>query len=205
METIVAIAFNDFVIMAADRNENFSILKLSASTSKIYSIGSHIALATSGDPGDKIQFAEFVQRNMELEKFRDGFEVPIDKAFHWTRWQLATRIRSRNPSQCNPLIGGFDTKRNVGRVFYLDYMGTGIEVGYAIHGYGESFASSFFDRHHKPGLSKEQAIELVKGALNAIQTRIIVSQSVFQMVLIDKDGITPLPDHVINNEQCTPA
>lgn len=202
METVLGVSFNDFVILAADRTQNFSIIRLSEDSSKIYPLASNLAMAIMGESGDTDQFSRFVQCNFELEKFRDdGWEVSMTRAFHWITWQLAQDIRSSSPYVVFPVLGGYDHQEKRGRLYWIDYLGTGAEITYGGHGYGESFAVAFLDRHHKPDMPRELAIELVKGALDAIQTRIIVGQNRFEMILLDKDGAHPLPDHVIDRSK----
>lgn len=203
MDTVLGVAFNDFVILAADRTENFGILRLAENSDKIHRLTTHTAMAITGESGDTDQFSRFVQCNFELEKFRDdGWEVSLDRAFHWITWELAQDIRSNHPYAVFPMLGGYDFNAKKGRLFWLDYLGTGAEVTYGAHGYGESFAIGFLDRYHKADLPKELAIELVKGALDAIQTRLIVGQNKFQMLLMDKDGLHNLPDHVVDRSKC---
>lgn len=196
METVLGVAFNDFVIIAADRSESFGILRMQEDGVKIHNLTSHVAMAITGEAGDTDQFSKFVQCNFELEKFRDdGWEVSLNRAFHWITWELAQDIRSQKPFIVFPLLGGYDFNENRGRLFWLDYLGTGAEVNYGAHGHGECPAISVLDRFHRSDMTKEAAIELVKDALKAIQTRFVVRQNYFQMVLIDKDGIHELPDY----------
>lgn len=203
MDTVLGVTFNDFVIMAADRTENFGILRLTEDSSKMYNLTTHVAMAIMGESGDTDQFSRFVQCNFELEKFRDdGFEVSLNRAFHWITWELAQDIRSNHPYNVFPLIGGYDFNEKRGKVYWMDYLGTGAEVTYGAHGYGESFAIGFLDRYHKANMNKETAIELVKGALDAIQTRLVVGQNRFQMILADKDGIHNLPDYFVDRAKC---
>lgn len=205
MDTVLGVAFNEFVILAADRTETFGILRFAESSDKIHRLTTHSAMAITGEPGDTDQFSRFVQCNFELEKFRDdGWEVSLNSAFHWITWELAQDIRSSTPYAVFPLLGGYDLTKSKGRLFWIDYMGTGAEVTYGAHGYGESFAIGFLDRYHKADLPRELAIELVKGALDAIQTRLIVGQNKFQMLLVDKDGLHNLPDHIIDRSKCAP-
>lgn len=199
MDTILGVAFNDFVILAADRAENMSILRLTEDGTKIHPLTTHTVMAITGESGDTDQFSRFVQCNFELEKFRDdGWELSITRAFHWITWELAQDIRSNHPYAVFPMLGGYDLNEKRGRLFWMDYFGTGAEVSYGGHGYGESFATGFLDRNHRPDMPKDKAIELVKDALDAIQTRLIVGQNRFQMILVDKDGIHDLPDHFVD-------
>lgn len=203
METVLGVTFNDFVILAADRAENFSIIRFGEDSNKIYPLTSHIAMALSGEPGDTDQFSRFVQCNFELEKFRDdGWQVSLKRAFNWITWELAMDIRSSSPYAVFPLVGGYDLTEKQPKLYWIDYLGTGVEVTYGAHGYGEPFAIGFLDRYHKPDMTRELAIQLVKGALDAIQTRLIIGQNKFQMVIVDKDGVHDLPDHVIDRTKC---
>lgn len=203
MDTVLGVTFDDYVIIAADKTDNFGILRITEDYSKIYNLTNHVAMGIMGEAGDTEQFSRFVQCNFELEKFRDdGFEVSLNRAFHWITWELAQDIRSNHPYAVFPIVGGYDLQEKRGRIFWVDYLGTGCEVSYGAHGYGESFATGFLDRYHKPNLSKEQGVELVKCALDAIQTRVVVGQNRFQMILIDKDGIHNLPDHFIDRVKC---
>lgn len=202
MDTALGVQFNDFVIIAADKSENFGILRFTEESTKIYKLTTHCAAAITGEPGDSDQFARFVQCNFELEKFRDdGWEVSLTRAFHWITWELAQSIRSNSPYQVFPILGGYDHKEKKGKIYWIDYLGTGAEVTYAGHGYGESFAIGYLDRYHRPDMTKDQGIELVKGALDAMQTRIIVGQNNFELKLIDKDGVHDLPNHVVDRKK----
>lgn len=198
MDTVLGVAFNDFVILAADKSENFSIIRMSEGGEKIYKLTSKVAMAIVGEPGDATQFSKFVQCNFELEKFRDdGWEVPLNRAFHWITWELAQDIRSNHPYNVFPILGGYDFKEKRGRIYWLDYLGTGAEVTYGAHGYGEGFATGFLDRFHRPDMTREQGVELVKNALDTIQTRLVIGQNVFSMVLVDQEGVHDLPDHKV--------
>lgn len=206
MESCLGVAFKDFVIIAADRTENFSILRFCEDSIKIHHLTKNIAMGITGEPGDTDQFSRFVKCNFELEKFRDdGWDVSLDRAFHWITWELAQDVRSRNPYAVFPILGGYDFKEKRGKIYWIDYLGTGCEVSYGAHGYGESLAIGFLDRHHKHDSTREQAVELIKGALDAMQTRIIVGQNRFQMVLVDKDGVHDLPDHFVDRTKVAPV
>lgn len=199
METSLGVTFDDFVILAADRSECMSIIRFNEHGDKIHRLTSHIAMALTGEPGDTDQFSRFVQCNFELEKFRDdGWQVTLSRAYNWITWELATSIRSSSPYSVFPLVGGYDHNEKQPKLYWIDYLGTGAEVTYGAHGYGDCFAIGFLDRHHRRNMTREQAIQLVKGALDVIQKRLIIGQNIFQMVIVDKDGVHDLPDHVID-------
>lgn len=52
-------------------------------------------MAVSGEPGDTTQFAEYIAKNIQLYKMRNGYELAPSAAVHFTRHTLATHLRSR--------------------------------------------------------------------------------------------------------------
>lgn len=197
MDTILGVSFDDFVILASDKVENFGILRLSEDGKKVYPLTTHVAMAIMGEPGDVEHFTRFVQCNFELEKFRDdGWEVSLTRAYNWISWQLAQDIRSNSFDHVFPIVGGYCYQEKKCALYWMDYLGTCAPVTYGANGYGEPMAIGFLDRHHRSNMTREQGIELVRGALDAITARSMISQNIFQLVLVDKDGIHELPDHV---------
>lgn len=107
--------------------------------------------------GDTIQFAEYIERNLRLDQIRNVHERRPEASASWIRSSLASSLRSRRPYSVNILVGGFDIssaaiiegQEELGgtpKLYWLDYLGTKVEVPFAAHGYGAYFALSLFDR-----------------------------------------------------------
>jgi 20S proteasome subunit beta 4 len=96
--------------------------------------------------GDTIQFAEFVERNIRLYQIRNIYALRPAAAASWIRRSLAESIRSRRPYAVNLLVGGYDTATDTPRLYWVDYLGTMVEVPFGAHGYGSYFALSLLDR-----------------------------------------------------------
>lgn len=62
---------------------------------KMYKMSSNLVMAVSGEPGDTTQFAEYIAKNIQLYKMRNGYELAPSAAVHFTRHTLATHLRSR--------------------------------------------------------------------------------------------------------------
>jgi len=58
-------------------------------------LSSHLLMSICGESGDTTQFAEFIEKNVQLYKMRNGYELPPSSAAHFTRSQLAGYLRSR--------------------------------------------------------------------------------------------------------------
>lgn len=111
MECLLGMAFNEFVILAADQTSSHSILvvkqgkycfsKLDSTDTvivdenKLYKLSEKLLLSVCGESGDTNQFAEFIEKNIQLYKMRNGYDLSPCSAATWTRRNLADSLRSR--------------------------------------------------------------------------------------------------------------
>lgn len=108
------------------------------------------------------------------------------------------------------LIGGYDTKLQKPVLNWIDYLAANVTLPYAAHGYASYYVLSLLDRHHKPGLTLEEGMELMGLCVEEIKRRIPmdfkgiqVSYIIFRMLIsiltmsqirvVDKDGIHEHP------------
>lgn len=96
--------------------------------------------------GDTIQFAEFVERNIRLYEIRNIYPLRPSAAASWIRRSLAESLRSRKPYAVDLLVGGYDIADHKPNLYWIDYLGTVVEVPFAAHGYGSYFALSLLDK-----------------------------------------------------------
>lgn len=141
--------------------------------------------------GDTVQFAEYVERNLRLYGLRcaprstgkrwlndwgrNYVELLPASAAAWTRNQLATSLRSRNPYSVNVLMGGFDVAKSAPALYWIDYLGTLATVPYAAHGYGSYFCLSTMDRFHTPDMDLDQGLALLQRCIEELEKRFIVN------------------------------
>jgi 20S proteasome subunit beta 4 len=92
----------------------------------------------------------------------------------------------------NLLIGGHDDKDGAS-LFYMDYLGSNVQVPFAVHGYGSFFSLSVLDRYYKPDMTQAQAVELLQKCVDEIAGRFVVQLSPFKVKVIDAKGIRVLP------------
>jgi 20S proteasome subunit beta 4 len=100
----------------------------------------------SQKPGDTVQFAEYIERNLRLYQIRHNIPLRPAAAAAWIRRSLAESLRSRSPYSVNLLLGGYDSADHVPALYWVDYLGTAASVPFAAHGYGAYFALSLLDR-----------------------------------------------------------
>ena len=75
-------------------------------------------------------------------QYKNGYKLSIDDTANYIRHELAEAIR-KGPYMVNCLLAGFEGDKP--RLFWLDYLGSVIEVRKAAHGYAKYLVSSTMD------------------------------------------------------------
>lgn len=62
---------------------------------KMHKLTEHLVMAAVGESGDKTQFAEYIAKNIQLYKMRNGYGLTPTAAANYTRRSLAEYLRSK--------------------------------------------------------------------------------------------------------------
>ena len=95
---------------------------------------------TSGEPGDRVQFSEFVAANVRLYALRNQSKLSTKAIANFARGELATALR-KGPKQCNLLVAGYDKDKGPS-LYFLDYLATMHKMNVAGYGYGKSIEAT---------------------------------------------------------------
>jgi len=193
MECLIGIQGKGFVLVAADTVSARSIVSMKQDYDKMFKLSDKLLMLVTGESGDTVQFAEYIGKNIQLYKMRNGYELSPKAAANFTRKNLAEYLRSNTPYMVNLLMAGVDTDDGPS-LFFLDYLASLNKVPFAAHGYGSMFTMSIMDRHYYPDITLDQAKELMQKCVNEIKQRFIVNMPTFKARYVDKDGIHDLPD-----------
>mmetsp|Transcript_777 Transcript_777/g.1634 ORF Transcript_777/g.1634 Transcript_777/m.1634 type:complete len:195 (-) Transcript_777:295-879(-) len=185
-DTVFAIQGADFVLMGADTSANQSIIRMKIGEDKMLEASSHMIMGATGDGGDRVQFTEFVQANMQLYKYRNGIALSTHAAANFIRGELATALR-KGPYNCNLLVAGYDNDKP--SLYYIDYLSCLHKMHCSGHGYGAIFMYSLFDKWWKPNMTLDEAKELAKMCLAEVKARLVVAPPEFKFKVVDKDGV----------------
>ena len=111
----------------------------------------------------KVQFAEFIQANVQLYGMRSNRTQALSPAAvsSFVRTELASSLRSRvgigsclnfnlkqlikmvkKPYTVNLLIAGYDTVNDKPELYWLDYLAAKAKLPYAAHGYAQYYCLS---------------------------------------------------------------
>lgn len=189
MESLIGITGKGYTIVATDCNAARSIIKMKSDDDKQKLLGSHLIMAYAGESGDTVQLAEYLERNMRLYSIRNNIELRPRAAASWVRSQLAQSIRSRNPYQVNLLLGGYDAPESEPALYWIDYLGTLVKVPFAAHGYAAYLTLSTMDRYHRPDMSLDEGLDLLRKCIDELRTRFIIDVGKFRVRVVDSAGV----------------
>lgn len=190
MDIILGIKVQDATIIATSKAFTRGISVLKDTDDKTRKLNTHNLLAYTGESGDTVQFAEYVQANIQLHTMRENdFELSPKATASFVRNQLASSIRSRKPFQANVLLAGFDVKTDTASLNWIDYLGTRAELPYGAHGYAAFYASSVLDRHYRKDMKLEDGLVLLRMCLKELETRMPIDFKGVYVKAVDKNGI----------------
>ncbi|GCB79593.1 hypothetical protein scyTo_0016982 [Scyliorhinus torazame] len=198
MEYLIGIQGRDFVLVSSDRVAASSIVAMKHDYDKMFKLSEKIMLLCVGEAGDTVQFAEYIQKNVQLYKMRNGYELSPSAAANFTRKNLAEYLRSRTPYHVNMLLAGCDEHEGPA-LYYMDYLAALAKAPFAAHGYGAFLTLSILDRYYKPDITREEAVELLKKCLQEIQKRFILNLPSFTVRIIDNNGVHDMEQISVSN------
>lgn len=93
---------------------------------KIMDVDGSKMFAMAGDAGDRVNFCDYVKRNIKLYELRTGIRLSTHAAANFTRHELANALRE-DPKNCNLLLAGLDNEHGAS-LYYLDYLGISLTI-----------------------------------------------------------------------------
>mmetsp|Transcript_3826 Transcript_3826/g.3719 ORF Transcript_3826/g.3719 Transcript_3826/m.3719 type:complete len:195 (-) Transcript_3826:135-719(-) len=190
MDIILGIRVQDSTIIATSKAATRGISVLKDTDDKTRKLNTHNLVAFTGEAGDTVQFAEYIQANIQLHTMRENdVELSPKATASFVRNQLATSIRSRKPYQVNVLIGGYDVNTDQPSLNWIDYLGTQVELPYAAHGYAAFYCTSLLDRHYRKDMKFEEGLDLLKECLKELEARMPIDFKGCYIKVVDKEGI----------------
>ncbi|RMY19187.1 hypothetical protein D0867_04831 [Hortaea werneckii] len=187
-----------------------SILK--SNDDKTRQLNKQTLMAFSGEPGDTgtfhsefierpgtklmlwtVQFAEYIQANIQLYSMRNGLDLSPYEVSSFVRSELAKSLRSRNPYTVNLLMGGYDPIKDKPELYWIDYLASSAPVPYAAHGYAQYYCLSTLDKHHHPDISLEQGMKILRMCTDELKRRLPIDFKGVLVKVIDKNGIREEP------------
>ncbi|GBP42794.1 Proteasome subunit beta type-2 [Eumeta japonica] len=152
---------------------------------KIYTINDHLIMGVIGDHGDSVQLTQYIIKNVQLYRMKNGYELNTDAIVHFTRNSLADTAKNKTPYAVGVLFGGYDKAKGP-RLFYMDYLATCVAVPFMVHGIGGILSLGVIQSLYSP---KREAYALMMACVTEVQARFIVNLQKFQVAVVDSHGV----------------
>lgn len=186
MDTLIGLCGKDFAVVAADKYASTSIVRMKNDEDKVLTVDDDKLLALSGEIGDRVQFGEYIRKNIHLYRLRSSIKLSTTGAAQFARQQLAHFLR-RSPYNVNMMVAGCDEEG--ASLFWVDYLASMVPVTKGAHGYAGYFVEGLLDRWYKEDMSEADAIEILKKCKYELSNRFLACQTDFIVKIVNKDGI----------------
>ena len=165
--TVLAVRYNDGVIMAGDRRATAGNEIAHRSVEKVQPADSHSGVAFAGAASPAIEMVRLFQTQLEHYEKVEGVTLSLEGKAN----QLGQMIRQNLPMAMQgfvivPLFAGFDVRRGTGRIFTYDPTGGPYEEeDFSTTGSGGRLARTAIKLAFRDGMAREEAVESAIQAL----------------------------------------
>ncbi len=160
--TIVAIRYPDGVVMAGDRRATAGSAIAHRHMEKVYPADRHSGVAIAGAAGPAMDMVRLFQLQLEHYEKVEGSALSLEGKAN----QLAQMIRQNMPMAMQglpvlPIFGGYDLRRDAGRLFAYDLTGGRYEeTEYHADGSGGRDARTTIKLGYREDMDQEATVEL---------------------------------------------
>jgi len=164
---VVALKFATGVVFGGDRRATEGFTIADEKMEKVFAADDLSVIAIAGAAGQAIEIVKLFQLELEHYEKITGDRLSLEGKAN----RLAQMIRGNLPMAIQglvvvPLFGGFDERREEGRIFYYDATGGRWEEDdYHSTGSGGRPARSSLKKRWRPGLDRSEALEVAVEAL----------------------------------------
>jgi proteasome beta subunit len=166
--TIVAMRYNDGVVMAGDRRATAGNVIAHRTMDKVYPADKYSGVSISGVAGLAAEMVKMFQLELEHYEKVEGLPLSLDGKAN----RLGNMIRQNLPAAMSsgmvviPIFAGYDLRRKEGRIYNYDVTGGRYEeMEYHATGSGGIYARGVIKQQWRPGMTRNEVVDLALGAL----------------------------------------
>ncbi|KAL8440531.1 hypothetical protein Efla_003202 [Eimeria flavescens] len=187
--TIVACCYSGGVVLGADTRTSAGSYVVNRAARKITKLSDRICVCRSGSAADTQAVAQIARLQtllyaQELPRQFKG-QARVSVVAHLLQ-QLCFDYKDQLTAGL--IVGGWDPVDGP-QAFSIPIGGACIPVQYTAGGSGSVFITAFLDENFRPGLSKQEALQLVTKAVGHAISRDGSSGGMIRLVTIEKEGM----------------
>jgi proteasome beta subunit len=204
--TIVALRYADGIVMAGDRRATEGYQIADRRIEKVFPADDFSAVAIAGAAGPAIDMVRLLQTELEHYEKVEGDVLSLEGKAN----KLAQMIKANFPMAMQglvvvPLYGGYDVRRQAGRIFRYDAIGGRYEeLDYHATGSGGTHARGALRTSYKQELDRNDAVRAAVEALLVASEEDVATggpdlvRNIFPVVVtVTKDGYRQVGDDEI--------
>jgi proteasome beta subunit len=204
--TVLAIRFEDGVVMAGDRRATAGYTIANRRVEKVFAADDYSGVAIAGAAGPAVELVKLFQVQLEHYEKIEGEILSLEGKAN----QLGQLVRANLPAAMQgfvvvPLFAGYDDRRGRGRVFSYDATGGKYEESdFQTNGSGGVHARNWIKATWRDGMSRDEVIDLSLRALYAAADEDTATggpdpiRGIYPtMAVISAAGFESVPDDVI--------
>lgn len=201
--TVLALRYQDGVVMAGDRRATEGHLVAHRRIRKVFQADHFSAVAIAGTAGLAIEMVKLFQVELEHYEKIEGVRLSLEGKASF----LARMVRGQLPLAFQglvvvPLFAGYDEREGTGKLFSFDVVGGRYEeIDFGSSGSGSRLAKAFLRTVYREDMSRDEAADAaVKALVSASQDDTAtggpdLKRGIFpNVVRIDGDGLVELTD-----------
>jgi proteasome beta subunit len=165
--TIVALRYDDGVVVAGDRRATEGSAIAHRSIEKVFPADQHSAVAIAGVAGTAVEMVRLFQTQLEHYEKVEGTRLSLEgKANQLGQMVAANLSMAMQGLVVIPLFAGYDLRLQKGRIFTYDVTGGRFEeTDFHATGSGGRDAKNTIKLGYRDRLGREEAVELAVAAL----------------------------------------
>ncbi|XP_071760143.1 proteasome subunit beta type-6 [Centroberyx gerrardi] len=183
--TIMAVEYDGGVVIGADSRTTTGAYIANRVTDKLTPIHDRIFCCRSGSAADTQAIADVVTYQLGFHSIELDEPPLVETAANLFR---SSCYRYREELTAGIIVAGWD-RRGGGQVYSVPIGGMLVRQPVSVGGSGSTYIYGFMDSNYKPGLNKEQCLELTAAALSLAMERDGSSGGVVRLASISEDGV----------------
>ena len=190
--TILACAYRNGVVLAADSRTSTGVYVANRASDKITQICDNVWMCRSGSAADTQNVAAYVRRMVEEHAMeRNGGGLDAESMMVDVRLvaKLTQKIAYENKErlQAGMIIAGWDRVRGP-QVYGIPLGGSMLEAPFSVSGSGSAYIYGYLDNTYKENMEREECEKWMTEAISLAIARDASSGGVIRLVTIHENG-----------------
>ncbi|XP_014209746.1 proteasome subunit beta type-6 [Copidosoma floridanum] len=183
--SIMACEFDGGVVIGADSRSSTGTYVANRVADKLTRVTDYIYCCRSGSSADTQAISDIVNYHLAFHRMELGSEPRVETAASVFR-ELCYNYR--DTLTAGIIVAGWDSVKG-GQVYTVPLGGMCTRMPVSIGGSGSTYVFGYVDSNYKPGMTKDECLQLVSNTLALAMSRDGSSGGVIRLGVITKNGI----------------